>query len=114
MQMLSSGRHDALPDVHKELTAWHEGAVLRREHSQPHNKCHWIPEKVLSIPARAAFTSYAGLAIRGKYLLIASKVIHLCSCWLPFQAALGSRGAVRGEHETCLLNGVFVGTACQA
>ena len=84
MQMLLSGRHGALPHVNKELAAWHEGVVPRREHSQPHNKCHWIPEKVLSIPARAAFTSYAGLAIRGKYLLIASKVTHLCSCWLPF------------------------------
>ena len=61
---------------------WHEGGMLRREHSPPHDKCHWIPQKVLSIPARAAFTSYAGLAIRGNYLLVSSKVVLLCSCWI--------------------------------
>lgn len=44
------------------------------EFSPPRNHCHWVPQKVISIPATAAFTSYAGLAIRGNLLLISSKV----------------------------------------
>ena len=47
---------------------------LFKEFSQPRNHCHWVPEKVISIPATAAFTSYAGLATRGNQLLISSKV----------------------------------------
>lgn len=45
-----------------------------RQYSPPRNHCHWVPEKVISIPATAAFQSYAGLAIRGNQLLISSKV----------------------------------------
>lgn len=47
---------------------------LFKEFSPPRNHCHWVPEKVISIPATAAFTSYAGLATRGNQLLISSKV----------------------------------------
>ena len=89
--------------------------MLRREHSPPHNKCHWIPEKVLSIPARAAFTSYAGLAIRGNYLLISSKVALSCSCWLPCWANLAAELHARGQHEMGLWHRVCVlSTGCQA
>ena len=48
--------------------------ALFKEHSPPYNHCHWVPEKVVSIPATADFTSYAGLAKRGNQLLISSKV----------------------------------------
>ena len=50
---------------------------LFKEHSPPRNHCHWVPEKVISIPSTAAFLSYAGLATRGNQLLISSKVWHV-------------------------------------
>ena len=50
--------------------------ALFKEHSPPYNHCHWVPEKVISIPATAGFTSYAGLAKRGNQLLISSKVLR--------------------------------------
>ena len=100
---LTAGVH-----VCSELTVRREGGMLRREHSPPHDKCHWIPQKVLSIPARAAFTSYAGLAIRGKYLLVASKVALLCSCWMPCRRHQAAEVHARGKHEMGLEDAVSV------
>lgn len=54
--------------------------ALFMEHSPPRNHCHWVPEKVISIPETAAFTAYAGLAIRGNQLLISSKVWFCKGC----------------------------------
>jgi len=54
--------------------------ALFMEHSPPRNHCHWVPEKVISIPETAGFTAYAGLAIRGNQLLISSKVWFCKGC----------------------------------
>ena len=76
---------------------------LFKEFSPPRNHCHWVPEKVISIPATAAFTSYAGLATRGNQLLISSKVRHLR---LPVHTGAGpivGRNCAGGRSRACWL-----------
>ena len=95
LRMLLRRRHSAYVDP--ELSVWHEGGMLRREHSQPHNKCHWIPEKVLSIPARAAFTLLCGSGHQRELsprLLQGNPLVQLPAA-LPGDT--GSRGACRRE-----------------
>ena len=35
--------------------------------------CAWVPQRVLSLPATAAFSQFSGLAIRGSQILVSSK-----------------------------------------
>lgn len=57
-----------------------------------------MPEKVISIPATAAFSQFSGIAIRGNKMLIASQVNLLLSqifLWSCYQSTGPSASAVK-------------------
>jgi hypothetical protein len=84
------------------------GRIIVSLLNETSTRCAWEPQRVLSIPATAAFSEYTGIAIRGNRLLIASRVgpfhpfaplclIHpVARPWFP--AALTS--GVSCEHYT--------------
>ncbi len=50
------------------------GRIIVSRMKEDSTRCAWVPEKVISIPATAAFTQYSGIAIRSNRMLIASQV----------------------------------------
>lgn len=68
---LCLGNHCATGDLGQDRG---NGRIVVSHARQNGTRCAWVPDRVLSLPATAAFSAYTGLAIRGNQFLIASQV----------------------------------------
>lgn len=50
------------------------GRIVVSRMKEEGSRCAWVPQKVISIPATAAFSQFSGIAIRRNKILIASQV----------------------------------------
>ncbi len=68
---LCTGNHCAGGEYGRERG---NGRIVVSRMKEDGSRCAWMPQKVISIPATAAFSQFSGIAIRRNKMLIASQV----------------------------------------